>query len=453
MHDERAVTEAIERQDWAYVRSSIETWPSADIAELLRSVDAPARGLIFHMLPRDLATEVLACLDGTARDSLLMALTEDDTRAIIQRMHPDDRTRLLTELPGTAVQRLLNLLRGPQLDETKRLLGYPPESVGRLMTPEYVAVREHWTAARALDHVRHAGQKVEQVLAVFVVSSSWKLKGVLTLQQLVLAAPDAQVETFTREGVVKLRVDDDREIAVESMLRYDEVILPVVNDQEVLLGIVTADDVFDVAEAEATEDIQLSGAVSPLRGSYRDASVAELCRKRLPWLASLIFVNLAASGVIAAYEETLASMLALTFFLPLLLGAGGNAGAQASTLTVRALATGDLDSSLWLRALTKELAVGLILGLSMAGLAWLLASWRADMRVALVVAVSMAAVVLVANLVGMTLPFLLTRLRLDPAVASNPLITSISDVAGVLIYLSTAAFALAEAVPSGMAAP
>jgi magnesium transporter len=216
----------------------------------------------------------------------------------------------------------------------------------------------------------------------------------------------------------------------------------VVDHEGVLLGVVTADDVFDVAQAEATEDIQLSGGVSPLRGSYREAGVFELFRRRLPWLGSLILVNLAASGVIAAYEETLASVLALTFFLPMLLGAAGNAGAQVSTLTVRALATGDLRASEWRRAALKEAAVGTALGVSMAVLAGLLAMWRVGGSVAMVVALSMGAVILVSNIVGLILPFMLTQLRLDPAVASNPLITSVSDVTGLAIYLSIAAFVL-----------
>lgn len=444
MQDEQAVAAAIEQHDWVTVRDAIERWPAPDVAELLGDIDSPARAVVFRLLPRTHATEVFAFLDGDARDVLLKALTEEETRTIIERMHPDDRTRLLSELPGTAVQRMLNLLRGPQLAEAKQLLGYPPESIGRLMTPEYVAIREDWTASRALDHVRAIGKRVEQVLAVFVVDSAWTLKGVISLQQLVLAPEDARAGSLVREEPVKLPAKDDRETAVDSMLRYDQVILPVVNDQGVLLGVVTADDVFDVAEEEATEDFQLSGAVTPLRGSYREAGVLSLCRKRLPWLGSLIFVNLAASGVIAAYEETLTRMLALTFFLPLLLGAGGNAGAQTSTLTVRALATGDLEGSSWKGALLKELVVGLTLGLAMAALAWMLASWRADSQVAIAVALSMAAVIIVANAVGLTLPFVLSKLKIDPAVASNPLITSISDVTGVLIYLSIATAVLAE---------
>jgi magnesium transporter len=444
MQDKQTVSEAVERQDWATVREAIESWPAADTAELLTDIGAPERAVVFRLTPRERAAEVFACLDGRARDVLLTALTEEETRAIIERMHPDDRTRLLSDLPGRAVQRMLNLLRGEELQQARRLLGYPPESVGRLMTPEYVAVREDWSAGRALEHVRQIGKHMEQLTAVFVVDSGWKLLGVLSLQRLVIADPDAQVGTLIEGGFTALRPEDDRELAFDHMMHYDEIILPVVDPDNILLGIVTADDVFDVAEEEATEDFQLSGAVTPLRGSYRDASILSLCWKRLPWLGSLIFVNLAASGVIAAYEETLASMLALTFFLPLLLGAAGNAGAQASTLTVRALATGDLEPSDWPRAVLKELPVGLVLGGAMAALAWMLARWRADSQVAIVVAFSMATVILVANLVGLTLPFLLSKLKIDPAVASNPLITSVSDVAGVAIYLSAAAFLLAH---------
>jgi magnesium transporter len=441
MVDVRQIDDLVERHDWPAVQESFRSLSAADAAELLRRIESGGRAVAFRLLSGEQAARVFACLDGPSRDHLLAALTDDETRQIIERMHPDDRTRLLSGLPGVAVQRLMNFLPGDQLEQARHLLGYPPESAGRLMTPEYVAVRESWTAARALAHVRTLGRRIENIDVVLVVDDAWKLKGAFPLGSLVLAEEDAFVSSFT-EPLLALYHDDDREAAVDLLLRNDILIAPVVDSDGVLLGVVTADDVFDVAQAEATEDIHLSGAVTPLRVSYREATVVELFRKRMPWLGSLILVNLAASGVIAAYEETLASVLALTFFLPLLLGAAGNAGAQASTLTVRALATGDLRKSEWSRAAVKEAAVGTALGFSMAVLAWLLAIWRADGSVAMAVALSMGAVILISNIVGLTLPFLLTHLKLDPAVASNPLITSVSDVTGVAIYLSVAALVL-----------
>lgn len=216
--------------------------------------------------------------------------------------------------------------------------------------------------------------------------------------------------------------------------RYDVFSIPVVDGRNVLLGVVTADDVFDVAEEEATEDFQKGAAVNPLKSSYREATLWELFGKRFPWLLALIGVNLLSSTVIAVYEDLLQTAIALTFFMPLLLGTGGNTGSQAATLVVRALSTGDLEPTDWLRGVGKEMLVGLTLAVAMGLCTALLGFWRGDWHLALVVALSMAGIVVWTNLMGTVLPFVLVRLRMDPAVASSPLITSVSDVTGLIIY-------------------
>jgi magnesium transporter len=256
------------------------------------------------------------------------------------------------------------------------------------------------------------------------------------------------VEQIMDYSFASIMALEDREKAVESIQHYDLVALPVVDADGVLLGIVTVDDVMDVAEKEATEDFHKITAVSPLKAKYSESNAWTLYRKRIGWLATLVMINLVSSGVIAAYEETLTAFIALAFFIPLLIDSGGNAGTQSATLVVRAIATGDVELGHWTRTFGREVGVGVLLGLTMGLASGLLGLFRGGYEIGLVVFLAMVSIVLVANLAGALLPFLLTGLRLDPAVASSPLITTIADGAGLLIYFSLATYVLRVSVPS-----
>ena len=439
------VEDLIEKKKWPDLRAVVSDWPSPEIADLLLSLDKSDRVLLFRFLPRPVSTDVFAHLSPELQVSLVKELTDEETRQLLANLEPDDRTHLFEELPGRATQRMLNLLSPEDLVEARKLLGYPKESVGRLMTPDYVAVRTEWTIKRSLQHIRTVGKGLDSIATVYVTDSHWKLLDAIELQQFVLADPTDQVESVMDRSFVTLSPYSDREEAVGLMGKYDLFALPVVDSGGVLLGVVTVDDVMDVAEEEATEDFQKSAAVEPLKMSYEGAGVWSLYRKRIPWLALLVFVNLAASSVIAAYEETLSSAIALAFFIPLLIGSGGNAGAQSATLMVRALATGDILAKQWPRTILKELAVGGTLGATMGMTAWFFGLLRGDVDIAIVVGLAMLTIVVAANSIGVILPFLLNRLGIDPAVASSPLITSIADVAGLAIY-----FWLASALLGGI---
>lgn len=432
----------LERRDLRALRSALETLEPPDAADLLRELEAPERAVLFRTLPRALAAAVVADLDAESASALVADLTDEETRRLLAELAPDDRTHVLEELPGIVVQRLLNLLPPAELEEARALLGYPEESVGRLMTPDYVAVKRHWTIAQALAHIRERGRESETIDEIYVTDERWRLLDAVPLADLVLADPEERVETVMDESFVSVFATDDRERAVELIARYDRTALPVVDADGVLLGIVTIDDLLDVAEAEATEDIYLGAAIEPLAVSYRDATVSRLYRKRIVWLVALVLVALLSSGVIALFEGTLERTIALAFFIPLLIGAGGNTGAQSATLVVRALATGDLRLPQWSRALAKELAVGLILGVTMGAASGVLGVIRGGVAVGIVVGLTMVGIVLVANLVGASLPFLLTRVGLDPAVASSPLIATIMDAVGLLIYFTVATLVL-----------
>jgi len=307
-----------------------------------------------------------------------------------------------------------------------------------LMTPDYLAVRPEWTVARALEHIRNTGVDRETVYTIYVVDSKWKLLDSLELARFILAEPTKTVAELMDHSFVSIGVYDDREKAVQVMQRYDLFVLPVVDSDGILLGIVTADDVMDVAQEEATEDFHKSAAVAPLADNYTDTGVWELYRKRIGWLVILVALNLVSSSVIAVFEETLSAAIALAFFIPLLIDSGGNAGSQSATLMVRALATGDLRLTQWASTVTKELLVGVSLGATMGAASWLLGFSRGGFTIGVIVALSMMCIVLVANIIGATLPFVLTRLRIDPAVASSPLITTLADATGLIIYFNLA---------------
>jgi magnesium transporter len=432
------IKEYIDGRKWANLREAVSDWPPIDIADLILTLDKSDRVLLFRSLYREQASLVFAELDPVDRDNLLKDLTDEETRRLLADMEPDDRTAVLEQIPGQLTQRLLNLLGPADLAEARLLLGFPEDSAGRLMTPDYVAVRRSWTIDRALAHIRKWGRDRETISIIYVTDDQWHLIDALELQHFILAEPEQRVEEIMDNTFISISAYEDREEAVRLIDRYDLPALPVTDVDGVLVGVVTVDDVLDVARAEATEDFHKVGGVAPLENSYQETSIFSLYRKRIGWLLILVFVNLASSGVIAVFEETLTATIALAFFIPLLIDTGGNAGAQAATLMIRELATGDIQGSDWLRILVKEVGDGLLLGLTMAVAAFGLGYWRGGPMVGLVIAITMLALLFLANIVGILLPFLLIRLKLDPAVASSPLITTVVDSMGLLIYFTIA---------------
>jgi len=437
------IRDLIDEHQWQKLRNEPwEDWLVPDIVDALLDLSKKNRVIAFRLIPREMSAEVFAYLEKEDRNALLKDLTDEETRHLLADLRPDDRTTLFEELPGQVTQRLLNLLSPEDLREARFLLGYPESSVGRLMTPDYVAVRPEWTVAQALEHCRVKGKKSETLHVIYVVDASWKLLDALELSRFIMARPEEKVQEIMNYSFVSLSAFDDREEAVKIMQKYDLFSLPVVDSSGVLVGLVTFDDVLDVAQEEATEDIYKGAAVTPLTTSYREASVWELYSKRVGWLVVLVFVSLLSAGVVAVFEETLQKVIALTIFIPLLLGSGGNAGAQSSTLMVRALATGDLQLSQWLSTLIKELVVGVSLGVTLGVFSTVFGLVRGGWEIGIIVGLTTIGIILLASLIGGTLPFVLTRLKLDPAVASSPLITSITDVLGLLIYFVIAGLVL-----------
>jgi len=436
------IEEMIEGRQWQVLQELLTELPEPDLADLLVEIGEKKRILILRLLPRDLLPEVFSYLEVSIQEDILQALTDEETRVILAGLTPDDRTDFLEELPGQAIQKVLNLLTPEDRQEALQLLGYPAESVGRLMTPDYVAVRPEWTVRQALDQIRAKGMDSETINVIYVANVQGRLIGVMGLRRLILAKPDEQVEQVMEDTIISISALADREEAVQKIRRYDLVALPVVNAGGIMLGIVTIDDLFDVAEEEVTEDFQKSAAVNPLKTSYRESSVLSLYGKRVIWLAALLGISVITTNIISSQVETLASAIALAFFIPLLIGTGGNTGAQSSTLMIRAMATGDIRDRQWVGAVTREIGIGCLLGISMGAASWVLGLFKGNWQIALIVSLAMFAIVITSSILGVLLPLMLQRFHVDPAVASNPLIASIMDIIGLAIYFSIAAVVL-----------
>jgi magnesium transporter len=428
----------IAEERWTDLSNAVHTWPPPEVADVISQLEGDERVRLYRTLPPRLAWEVFSYVDHEVQQSIWSALSNEEIRQLLHGLDPDDRTRLLEQLPEPSRERILALLSPWEAREAKELLAYPEESAGRLMTPELVAVRASWTVEQALAHIRAMRKPPDVVATVYVTDSAQRLIDMLELARFVLAEPDQKVDQIMDGAYVSLSPNDDRETAVQMMLKYDAVALPVVDRNGVLLGVVSVDDVLDVAEEEATEDFQKQAAVAPLKVPYIEAGIWSLFRKRIPWLAALVFVYLGASGVISAFEDALSAQIVLVSFIPLLMGSGGNVGAQSATLAVRALATGELRGRLWPRAFAREIAVGTAIGVAMGLLAAGVGHIRGGYEIALVVAAAMLLIVIVANIFGILLPLLLARMGVDPAVAGNPLITSCTDVTSLLIYFGLA---------------
>jgi len=432
------IVEMLEQKRTHDVRQTLGDLQTPEIVDLLEELPSQHRAVTFRLLPREIAADVFTELPGDQQSQLLDELTNEQLAQMFNEMDPDDRAELFDEMPGQLAAQLLQMMRPEERRSTQVILGYPVDSVGRIMTPEYISLKPDWTVEQAFDAIRRRGAEAETVHVLYVVDDRGRLLDDIRIRELLLADPKATIESLMDESAVWLNARDDQEEAVRTMERYDVSVLPVVDRDHVLVGIITFDDVADVAEEETTEDIHKGGAIAPLELSYRETTITRLFRKRVGWLVLLVFINLISAAVIETYEATLEAMIALAFFIPLLIDSGGNTGSQSATLMVRAIATGDVKLGQWARTVGKEIFVGISLGIAVGLAALLLGMFRFGWEIGVIVGVSMVCIILTANLIGTILPFILTRLKLDPATASAPLITSIADITGLLIYFGIA---------------
>jgi magnesium transporter len=433
-----------ERRFWD-VRATLRDVAPADVADTLSLLEAEQAALAFRLLPRDHAGEAFAELEPDNQERLIEELGAS-AQPIVEAMDPDDRAALLDELPPKVARRLLAALKPADRRETQAILGYPPESVGRLMTPDYVRVKPDWTMERALEQIRRFGSDAETIWYVYVTDSAGRLIDDIRIRRLLLADPNDTVASVMDHRFEALSAFDDREEAVRQIARYDRFALPVVDSQGVLVGIVTADDVADVAEEEATEDIQKLAGMDALEEPYMRAPFLEMLKKRGGWLLLLFMGQLLTVAVLGHFEGQLAAVLVL--FIPVIIASGGNTGTQTASLLIRALALQELSPGDWVRVVRRELLAGVSLGLALGlfGFLGVLFWYRVGVAttphpflVAVSVGLAILGIVLWAVFLGSMLPLVLQRAGLDPATISSPMVATLMDVSGLVIYMLVAA--------------
>lgn len=422
-----------------------------DLAETIVELGVEHEAVVFRLLPKERATHVFEYLPFEAQESLLRSLADRDVAGILDEMSPDDRTELLGELPGKVTKRLVNLLSPEERAIATKLLGYPEESIGRLMTPDYVQVKSHWTVAQALEHVRLYGRDSETLNVVYVTEKGGRLIDDLRMRELLLMDPQARIAELMDFEFIALEAHEDQEEAVSDFRRHDRTALPVVDRDGILVGIVTVDDVLDVAEEEATEDIHLLGGSSAFDEPYLSIRIGTMVRKRAPWLVLLFFGQMLTATAMSGFQDALSQALVLALFVPLIISSGGNSGSQAATLIIRALTTGEATLRDWGRVVLREAAAASIIGVILAVLGFARVAlgqafgqgfgeyW---ILIGTTIGLSLLFVVLWGSLMGTILPMILQRLGADPAASSTPFVATLVDVTGIVLYFSVATFVL-----------
>ena len=432
------IATCLERGDSATLTDWFEEGLAVDIADALDRLEPAQLAAALLLIPVDEQAEIFGYLPLGRQTRLVAGMSRAAVIALLERMSSDERADLFNTLPAGR-EAILPALAQAQREDIRKLASYEKGSVGAIMTSQYATLTPELTAAEAFDELRRVAPDSETIYNAYVIDEQRRLVGVTTLRRLILAPPETRVGEMMEANPVTAYVDDEQSVAAEKIARYDFIALPVIDRQRHMVGIVTADDAMDVMQDEVTEDFQKSGGslgAWPLR--MKDATIGLLYRKRVFWLVLLVFANIFSGAGIAHFEELIAANVALVFFLPLLIDSGGNAGSQSATLMVRALATGDVHMRDWASMLGRELLVAALLGLTMAIAVSALGVVRAGPTVALVVALTMQFVVIVGSVIGMSLPFLLSHFKADPASASSPLITTIADASGIFIYFAIA---------------
>lgn len=436
----KELLENLESRNLELVREALPQFQEVEIAEEIVRLALIDQAVLFRLLSKDGAISVFEKLAPTDQANLLNALRADEVNDIIEELDPDDRARLFDEVPAGVAVRLLEGVSAKEKFATTTLLGYAPQSAGRIMTPQFVSIKGNLTAAQAMKRVRNAGISAETIYILYVVDATRRLIGTLSLKELVLASPNKKIVNLaTKSNLIVAHTDEDQEDVARRLADNDLLAVPVVDREDRLVGIITHDDAFSILEQEATEDVSKIGGANPIDRPYMAAGVIRIFRSRVGWLLVLFLAATLTGSVMKLFEASLEAVIALTFFIPLLIGTGGNAGSQTATTIVRAMAIKEIRTKDVLRVVWKEMRVGLLLGCAMATFAIFRAvTWGTGYEIALVVALALFSVVLLATFVGSVLPLAINKLGLDPAVVSAPFMTTLVDAAGLLIYLSFA---------------
>jgi magnesium transporter len=449
----KELADAVKDRNISAIRTILRDQTPSEIAGILSSAGDPDAGaLLFRCLPRDIATQTFEYLPLSEQTELLESLATSEIANILNEMADDDRTRFFEELPASVVKQLLGIMSADEREKAVKLLGYPEDSVGRLMSPHYIAVHPSWTVQQALDHIRKTGKDSETLTMAYVVNEAGQLIDDIRMRSFLLAPLDAHVTDLMNNRFVALKTSDTQEDAVAVFREADLPALPVTDPDGYLIGVITSDDILDVAEQEATEDIQKFGGLEALDLPYVETPFLSMVKKRAGWLVILFLGEMLTASAMGHFEEEIAQAVVLALFVPLIISSGGNSGSQAATLVIRAMALKELSLRDWWWVIRREVFSGLSLGVILGSIGFVrITLWQKLgffdytehwILVAFTIFLSLIAIVLWGTITGSMIPFIMRRLGLDPAASSAPFVATLVDVTGIVIYFSIAAVVL-----------
>ena len=429
---------------YAQLYARVKTLQPADIALLFEEIPMEDVILTFRLLPKDTAADTFVELEPDRQMLLISAFSDAELKAVLDELYLDDTVDIIEEMPANVVRRIIRYSTPEMRQSINEVLNFPADSAGSIMTIEYVDLKAEMTLDEAFDHIRATGWDKETIYTCYVINADRHLEGVVTVQQMLLCDRASTIGEIMDRNVISCKTGDDKVEVAQTLNKYDFLALPVVDNEERLVGIVTIDDAIDVLTDEATEDMEIMAAITPIEKTYLRTGIFETWKQRIPWLLLLMLSSTFTQKIITAAEDALSACVALTAFIPMLMGTGGNAGGQVSVTVIRGLSLDEIDFGDWLRVLWKELRVSLLCGatLAVANFAKLLFIDRVTMDVALVVCITLVVVVLFAKVVGCLLPIAAKRIRLDPAVMASPFITTIVDALALLTYFRIASMML-----------
>lgn len=433
--------EYIEKKQFTRLKTELMNMQEADIAEFLEELDIKFAVLAFRLLPKEIAADVFSHLPPDLQYNLSILVQDDELVEIIDELYFDDMIDFLEEVPANVVKKILGNATETKRKLINQFLNYPDDSAGSLMTIEFVDLKKEMTVGEAMNRIRRIGLDKETIYTCYVINSFRVLEGIVSLKDLVLADPQKNIEDLMRTSdIIHVHTHDDQEEIADLFKKYDLLSLPVVDQEKRFVGIITIDDVVDVIEQETTEDFQRMAALEPSEEEYINAGIFGLARKRIVWLIILMFSATLTELILNTYQGALSSVVALTFFIPMLTGTGGNAGSQAATLVIRSITLGEIEFKDVFRVLWKEIRVGLVVGISLACLNFLRLKFVQGyiIKISLTVAMTMICTITLAAIMGGILPLIAKRIKLDPAIMASPLISTIVDASTLIIYFSFA---------------
>ena len=436
--DKNIFMELLAKREFKAVRSILNVMNAVDIASLLSELQDKELAQAFRLIPKEKAAEVFANMGNTMQGDLIDLFTEKELKEVLNDKFMDDTVDLLEDLPANVVTRILEAVGPEKRAQINKLLNYPEDSVGSIMTTEYVDLRKWMTVKQAMNHIRQVGIHKETIYTCYVLEAR-RLIGIVTAKDLMTADDETQIEELMEKEIISIKTHDDQEEAARLFSRYDLLALPVLDLDECMVGIVTVDDAMDVLVDEATEDMTLMAAINPSEDTYFETSVIQHAKNRIPWLLILMLSAAVTGAIITRYEEAFAAIPILVSFIPMLMDTGGNCGSQSSTLVIRGIALGEIEFKDLFRVMFKEFRISLIVGATLAvanGLR-ILVQYR-NPSLALVIAVSLVATIIIAKMIGCVLPLLAKKVHLDPAIMASPLITTLVDTCSILVYFHIA---------------